>query len=57
MLNDFDRSHIVIDRVRGLADKAVHLRQQTEERCVPPRAYTRANGDDDPEIRNWIWLH
>lgn len=45
MLNDLDRSHIVI------------LRQQTEERRLPARAHTLANGDDDPEIRDWAWPH
>jgi xylulose-5-phosphate/fructose-6-phosphate phosphoketolase len=58
MLNDLDRFHLVIDvidRVPGLADTAAHLRQKMEERRLATRAYTRANGDDDPEIRNWTW--
>jgi xylulose-5-phosphate/fructose-6-phosphate phosphoketolase len=58
MLNDLDRFHLVIDvidRVPGLADKAAHVRQQMEERRLAARAYTRANGDDDPEIRDWTW--
>jgi xylulose-5-phosphate/fructose-6-phosphate phosphoketolase len=60
MLNDLDRFHLVIDvidRVPGLADKAAHLRQQMTERRLAARAYTRANGDDDPEIRDWTWPH
>jgi xylulose-5-phosphate/fructose-6-phosphate phosphoketolase len=58
MLNDVDRFHLVIDvidRVPGLADRAAHLRQQMQERRLLARAYTRANGDDDPEIRDWTW--
>jgi xylulose-5-phosphate/fructose-6-phosphate phosphoketolase len=58
MLNDLDRFRLVIDvvdRVPGLADKAAHVRQQMEERRLAARAYTRANGDDDPEIRDWKW--
>jgi xylulose-5-phosphate/fructose-6-phosphate phosphoketolase len=58
MLNDLDRFHLVvdvIDRVPGLADSAAHLRQQMEERRLAARAYTRAHGDDDPEIRDWAW--
>jgi xylulose-5-phosphate/fructose-6-phosphate phosphoketolase len=26
-----------------------------KERRLSARAYTRANGDDDPEIRDWTW--
>ena len=58
MLNDLDRFHLVIDvidRVPGLADSAGHLRQQMQERRLTARAYTRANGDDEPEIRDWTW--
>jgi xylulose-5-phosphate/fructose-6-phosphate phosphoketolase len=60
MLNDLDRFHLVIDvidRVPGLADKAAHLRQQMDKRRLAARAYTRENGDDDPEIRDWTWPH
>jgi xylulose-5-phosphate/fructose-6-phosphate phosphoketolase len=58
MLNDLDRFHLVtdvIDRVPGLADSASHLRQQMQERRLAARAYTREQGDDDPEIRDWTW--
>jgi xylulose-5-phosphate/fructose-6-phosphate phosphoketolase len=58
MLNDLDRFHLVIDvidRVPGLADRAGHLRQSMEERRLAARAYTRANGDDEPDIRDWTW--
>jgi xylulose-5-phosphate/fructose-6-phosphate phosphoketolase len=58
MLNDLDRFHLVmdvIDRVPGLVDRAAHLRQEMEERRLAARAYTRANGDDDPAIRDWTW--
>jgi xylulose-5-phosphate/fructose-6-phosphate phosphoketolase len=58
MLNDLDRFHLVIDvidRVPGLAERAGRLRQEMEERRLRARAYTRAHGDDDPEIRDWTW--
>ncbi len=58
MLNDLDRFHLVIDvidRVPGLADDAAHLRQEMKECRLAARAYTRATGDDDPEIRDWTW--
>ncbi len=58
MLNDLDRFHLVmdvIDRVPGLGSKASGVRQEMEERRLAARAYTRAFGDDPPEIRDWHW--
>ena len=58
MLNDLDRFHLVIDvidRVPGLGERAAHLRQHMQERRLAARAYTRAHGEDDPEIRDWQW--
>ena len=58
MLNDLDRFHLVmdvIDRVPGLGSHAASLRQRMEDDRVRARAYTRAVGDDDPEIHGWIW--
>jgi xylulose-5-phosphate/fructose-6-phosphate phosphoketolase len=58
MLNDLDRFHLVIDvidRVPGLASRAAHLRQEMVDRRLAAKAYTRAHGDDDPEIRDWAW--
>jgi xylulose-5-phosphate/fructose-6-phosphate phosphoketolase len=60
MLNDLDRFHLVIDvidRVPGLAERAAHLRQDMEDRRLAARSYTRAHGEDDPEIRDWKWPH
>ncbi|MFP5344038.1 MAG: phosphoketolase [Candidatus Limnocylindria bacterium] len=58
MLNDLDRFHLVmdvIDRVPGLGKRAAHLRQTMADRRLAARAYTRDHGDDDPEIRDWVW--
>jgi xylulose-5-phosphate/fructose-6-phosphate phosphoketolase len=58
MLNDLDRFHLVmdvIDRVPGLADSAGRLRQEMSDRRRNARAYTRAHGEDDPEISGWTW--
>jgi xylulose-5-phosphate/fructose-6-phosphate phosphoketolase len=58
MLNDLDRFHLaidVIDRVPGLANSAGPLRQELEDRRLRARAYTRQNGEDDPEISRWTW--
>ncbi|HEX5451171.1 MAG TPA: hypothetical protein VFW86_02165, partial [Candidatus Limnocylindrales bacterium] len=58
MLNDLDRYHLVmdvIDRTPALRVRAAGLRQEMEERRLAARAYTRAVGDDPPEVRDWHW--
>jgi xylulose-5-phosphate/fructose-6-phosphate phosphoketolase len=58
MLNDLDRFHLVtdvIDRVPGIASRAAHLRQRMIDRRAECRAYTRMEGEDAPEIRDWSW--
>ena len=58
MLNDLDRYHLVmdvIDRVPGLAARAGHVRQLMVDRRAQARAYTRAHGEDEPEVRDWTW--
>jgi xylulose-5-phosphate/fructose-6-phosphate phosphoketolase len=58
MLNDLDRFHLVmdvLDRVPGLAAKHGRFRQELEDRRLRARAYTREQGEDDPEIRDWAW--
>ncbi|MGB2875388.1 MAG: phosphoketolase family protein [Gaiellaceae bacterium] len=58
MLNDLDRFHLVmdvIDRVPGLASHTGRLRQEMEDRRLKARAYTREHGEDEPEIRDWVW--
>jgi xylulose-5-phosphate/fructose-6-phosphate phosphoketolase len=58
MLNDLDRFHLVmdvIDRVPGLASRAGHVRQLMADRRLSSRAYTRLQGEDAPDIREWTW--
>jgi xylulose-5-phosphate/fructose-6-phosphate phosphoketolase len=58
MLNDLDRYHLVmdvIDRVPGLAATAGHVRQLMTDKRISARAYTRAQGEDAPEVANWTW--
>jgi xylulose-5-phosphate/fructose-6-phosphate phosphoketolase len=59
MLNDLDRFHLVmdvIDRVPGLSDSAGHVRQLMVDKRISARAYTREQGEDAPEIRDWKWV-
>ncbi len=58
MLNDLDRFHLVmdvIDRVPGLSASAGHVRQIMADKRITCRAYTRQEGQDAPEIREWKW--
>jgi xylulose-5-phosphate/fructose-6-phosphate phosphoketolase len=58
MLNDLDRFHLVmdvIDRVPSLGQRAAALRQHMGDQRLRHRAYTRQVGDDDPEVRDWVW--
>ena len=58
MLNDLDRFHLVIDvidRVPGLGSTQAVLRQEMSDARLTARAYTRENGEDDPEISGWSW--
>lgn len=58
MLNDLDRYHLVIDvidRVPFLRSKAAGLRQQMLDARLAAREYTRAHGEDIPEVRDWVW--
>jgi xylulose-5-phosphate/fructose-6-phosphate phosphoketolase len=58
MLNDLDRFHLVmdvIDRVPGLTSRAGHVRQLMADRRLASRAYTRIEGEDAPDIREWTW--
>jgi xylulose-5-phosphate/fructose-6-phosphate phosphoketolase len=58
MLNDLDRFHLVIDvidRVPTLGSHAADLRQRMIDERLRCRAFTRREGEDPPEIRDWIW--
>jgi xylulose-5-phosphate/fructose-6-phosphate phosphoketolase len=58
MLNDLDRYQLVIDvldRVPGLAARAAALRQDMQDARLRARAYTRAHGEDIPEVADWVW--
>ncbi|MCL2417656.1 MAG: phosphoketolase family protein [Conexibacteraceae bacterium] len=58
MLNDLDRFHLVkdvIDRVPGLSQTAAELRQHMVDERLRCRAYTRAHGEDAPDVNNWTW--
>jgi xylulose-5-phosphate/fructose-6-phosphate phosphoketolase len=47
----------VIDRVPGLSSSAGHVRQLMTDNRITARAYTREQGEDAPEIRDWAWRY
>jgi xylulose-5-phosphate/fructose-6-phosphate phosphoketolase len=58
MLNNLDRFHLVmdvIDRVPGLGSRAAPLRQRMVDERVRHRFYTRQQGEDSPDVRDWTW--
>ncbi len=58
MLNDLDRYHLVIDvidRVPFLQSTCAPLRQEMVDKRIAAREYTRAHGDDIPEVKDWLW--
>lgn len=58
MMNDVDRYHLVIDvidRVPGLGTRAASLRQKLFDMRLAARRYARENGEDQPEVADWVW--
>ena len=58
MMNDMDRFHLVmdtIDLVPSLGQRAAGLRQEMSDMRTKARAWTRAYGEDLPEVANWVW--
>jgi len=43
--------------VPGLASSAGHVRQLMVDKRITSRAYTRQEGEDAPEVRNWAWQY
>jgi xylulose-5-phosphate/fructose-6-phosphate phosphoketolase len=58
VLNDLDRYHLagdVIDRVPGLAERAVAQKRLLHDKLIEHKLYIARYGDDMPEIRDWKW--
>lgn len=60
VMNDMDRFHLVcdvIDRVPGLATLAIEIRRAMIEKRAEHSRYISIHGEDQPEIRDWVWPH
>ena len=58
VMNDMDRFNLVmdvIDRVPGLGQRAARVQQLMLDKRAQHHAYTREEGQDLPEVRNWVW--
>ena len=43
------------DRVPQTGERGVYLKQQLRDKLVDHKRYIDRNGQDMPEIRNWMW--
>ena len=58
VLNDLDRFHLagdVIDRVPGLAARAIAQRRLLHDQLIEHKLYIERYGEDMPQIRDWRW--
>ena len=58
VLNDMDRFHLVIDAIDRLpqtGEAGLYLKQELLGKLIEHKQYIDVNGQDMPEIRNWVW--
>jgi xylulose-5-phosphate/fructose-6-phosphate phosphoketolase len=58
VMNDMDRFRLVtdvLDRVPGFGSRTALLRQRMQDLRTRHHQWTRAHGEDLPEVRDWAW--
>ncbi len=58
VLNELDRFHLVIaaiDRLPQTGKKGIKLKVQLQAKLIAHKAYIDIQGEDMPEIRDWMW--
>ncbi len=56
--NDLDRFHLMmntIDRLPQTGERGLALKRRLQDKLIERKRYTRAHGQDMPEIRDWQW--
>jgi xylulose-5-phosphate/fructose-6-phosphate phosphoketolase len=54
-LDRFDLVIDVINRAPQAGERGVYLKQKLLDKLVEHKQYIDENGEDLPEIRNWVW--
>jgi len=60
VMNGLDRFHLasaVADRVPKLQRIGAHFQEFLRNKLAEHKHYTRENGDDLPEVKNWKWSY
>jgi xylulose-5-phosphate/fructose-6-phosphate phosphoketolase len=58
--NELDRYHLAIeaiDRVPGLAVRAIDAKQKFRDGLIEHHRYVTTHGEDLPEISGWVWSY
>jgi xylulose-5-phosphate/fructose-6-phosphate phosphoketolase len=58
VLNEMDRFHLVMDSINRLprtGSRGVYLKQRLADKLVEHKQYITRDGQDMPEIRDWVW--
>ncbi len=56
--NEIDRYHLVMDALKylpQLGNRSALLNQWCKDKLVEHKEYIKENGDDLPEVKNWVW--
>ncbi|MBC7658280.1 MAG: phosphoketolase, partial [Chitinophagaceae bacterium] len=59
VLNELDRFHLIMNAIDRLGpivgEKGIYLKQKLQDKLIEHRQYIDVEGQDMPEIREWVW--
>ena len=56
--NELDRYHLVMDALKylpQLGNRSASLNEWCKKKLIEHKEYIRENGDDLPDVKNWVW--